>query len=241
MIGIQYYIISIFILILIGIAIAFFQRRWYKKMSIMQYNHIIENHYNEIREIYVKMRGWRHDYHNHLQTMKVHMKNREYDNMDDYLSDLETDLTDIDTVIKSGNITLDAILNSKVSVANNYDIKVNLDAYAKEEMTVSDLDLRIIIGNLMDNAIDACRMIEDKGQRFITLYIGMLNKQFYISITNATNARTRNDSGVYITGKDKIMHGNGLKRIDMTVDKYNGYVERQNEPHVFCTEVLLPV
>jgi sensor histidine kinase regulating citrate/malate metabolism len=207
----------------------------------MQYNHIIENHYNEIREIYVKMRGWRHDYHNHLQTMKVHMKNHDYDNIDDYLSNLETDLMGIDTVIKSGNITLDAILNSKVSIANNYNIKINLDAYAKEKMTVSDLDLCIIIGNLMDNAIDACRLIENKNQRFITIYIGMLNRQFYISITNATNARFRNESGVFITTKDRLMHGNGLNRIDMTVDKYNGYVERQNEPYIFCTEVLLPV
>lgn len=201
----------------------------------------ITRHYDEVKNIYATMRGWRHDFHNHIQTIKGHIALDQQDLLDTYLDDLDTDLQDVDTLIKSGNITLDAILNSKVSLATSRDIPVDVTAFADEKMTVTDIDLCIILGNLMDNAIDACMLIGDPTERFIRIYIGKLKKQLYISVTNATTAQQRNDSGIYLTTKDRATHGNGLRRIDITVDKYNGYVNRQNEAHVFATEVLLPL
>lgn len=207
----------------------------------LQFKHQVERHYEEVKNIYATMRGWRHDYHNHIQTMKAHMVMEQYDALDGYLDQLDDDLMKVDTQIKTGNVMADAILNSKVSLAENHDIKVHITAQVDEGMAVSDVDLCIIIGNLMDNAIDACLMIEDVEARFIRIYVGRLKAQMYISISNATMETKRNEQNLFISKKGGLMHGHGLKRVDATVAKYNGYLNRQNEPGVFATEILLPL
>ena len=59
------------------------------------------------------MRGWRHDYHNHIQALKAHLALEQYADMGAYLSKLDGDLTSVDTILKTGNTMVDAILNSK--------------------------------------------------------------------------------------------------------------------------------
>lgn len=233
---------TIILLLCISIPIIIYmQNKKLMQKSEMQLGTVVSRHYDEIKNIYMNMRGWRHDFHNHIQTMKGYMALDQQVDLNIYLNNLDKDLKGIDTLIKSGNVTLDAILNSKISLARHNDISVEIDAYAKEKMTVSDIDLCIIIGNLIDNGIDACNFIENKSKRFIKIYIDILREQLYISITNSTDKNYRNDSGIYATNKNKAMHGNGLKRIDLTVDKYDGIVDRQNEPFVFCSEIMLPI
>lgn len=237
---ISYVALAIIIALLIVFLIRY--RKRVESKAQLQIKVQIERHYDEVKNIYATMRGWRHDYHNHIQTLKGLMALDKYQEMEKYLDELDEDLENVDTMIKSGNITIDAILNSKVSLAMSRNIEVNLSAYADEKMTVSDIDLCIIIGNLIDNAIDACMEIDDIDRRFIRIYIGKLKKQLYISVTNSTAEKVRNNTGIFPTKKaDKAMHGNGLKRVDTTTEKYGGFVNRQNEPEVFATEIMLPL
>lgn len=101
------------------------------------------------------MRGWKHDFHNHIQTMKAYLELGKYKDMEQYLNDLDKDLINIDTVLKTGNIMVDAILNTKLSLAINQKINVNAKATVPENTKISDIDLCVIIGNLMDNAMEA--------------------------------------------------------------------------------------
>lgn len=217
------------------------QRRRIESATAKKQMALIERHLEEVQNIYDTMRGWRHDYHNHIQTIKAHAALHQYRELDDYLSELDADLESVDTLIKSGNVMLDAIVNSKVSLARSRGIRVNVKAVAKEDMRVSDIDLCVIIGNLVDNAIDACARVEQEDRRFIRVYIGSLKGQLYISVTNATAETARNQSGLYPSSKAGAMHGQGLRRVDGVVDKYGGYLNRQNEPGVFATEILLPL
>ena len=77
-------------------------------------------------------------------------------------------------------------------------------------------------------------------ERFLRLYIGVFKKQLYVSVSNATTETVRKLDAAYISSK-RGNHGHGLKRIDRVVEKYGGYVNRQNEPGVFATEILLPL
>ena len=79
---------------------------------------LIETHYQEVETMYKQIRGWRHDYRNHIQLMKVLAANGDMDAIKDYLDKLDTDLSTVDTVVKTGNAMADAILNSKISLAN---------------------------------------------------------------------------------------------------------------------------
>ena len=192
-----------------------------EKKNIEYQNRLLERQVQEVQNIYMTMRGWRHDYHNHLQSMKAYVKMGQYEKLDEYLALLEQDLDQVNQLIESGNVNLDAILNSKISLALKNGIEVDYKATCPEELTVSDIDLCALIGNLIDNAVEACEKLPEGERRFIRLYIGVLKKQLYISITNATNEVVRKLDSEYITNK-RGNHGHGLKRINLVVDKYEG-------------------
>lgn len=211
-----------------------------KRLSNYQ-NDLISKQYNEVENIYKQMRGWKHDYHNHIQAMKAYLELERYKDMDIYLDELAMDLTDIDTIVKTGNIMVDSILNSKLSLAISRDIHINAKAIVPKDLQVLDIDLCVIIGNLMDNAMEATIKIKDPKHRFIRVYIREMKGQLYISITNSVGGEVKKINLEYITTKLGLNHGFGLKRIDKIVNKYNGFVNRQNEEGVFATEITLPL
>lgn len=232
------------ILVLIVILFFMFKFIFYKLIDkrISNYqNDLITKHYTEVENIYRQMRGWKHDYHNHIQVMKAYLELEKYKDMEQYLNDLDKDLTSIDTVLKTGNVMVDAILNTKLSLAANQEIKINAKATVPEELQVSDVDLSIIIGNLMDNAMEASIKLENPQQRFIRVYIREMKGQLYISIINSVGGEIKKVGLGYISTKFTTNHGFGLKRVDSIVAKYNGFINRQNEEGVFATEIILPL
>ncbi len=198
-------------------------------------NEIMQKYYAEVENMYTKMRGWRHDYRHHIQTMKVHSVNGEYEEIDRYLNMLDDDLTNVETVIKTGNRMADAILNSKLSLAAEKQIQVKAEAKIPVSLSVSELDLCIVIGNLLDNAIDACRELPVE-QRLIRVYMEMKGNYLYMVVTN-TAAGAKKHSFSTTKGEG---HGLGISRVDSIVKKYGGYVTRASEEEAFSTEVLLP-
>lgn len=216
-----------------------FLSKYLEKKNIEYQNRLLERQVQEVQNIYMTMRGWRHDYHNHLQSMKAYVKMGEVDRLKEYLDLLEQDLDQVNQIIESGNVNLDAILNSKLSLAEKNGIAVDYTAKCPAEIAVSDIDLCALIGNLLDNAVEACEKVAEDPP-FIRLYIGVLKKQLYISVTNSTNEVVRKFDSEYISNK-RGNHGHGLKRINLVVEKYGGYINRQNEPGVFVTEIMLPL
>jgi sensor histidine kinase regulating citrate/malate metabolism len=214
----------------------------YKKTLTYQ-SDLMEKHCAEVQNMYLQTRGWRHDYRNHMQVMKTYLAMGKLEELETYLSDLDTDLTTVDTVIKTGNIMIDAILNSKISLAKNSNIKVEAKAIVPKELetSIKEVDLSVIIGNLMDNAMEACMKIENPDDRFIRVYIDILKGQLYIYIINSTSGQLKRAGKIYETSKNKREHGFGLMRVDKVVERYNGYLERQDEEGVFATEIMLPL
>lgn len=204
-------------------------------------NDLISKQYKEVENIYKQMRGWKHDYHNHIQVMKAYLALEKYTDMDKYLDDFAKDLTSIDTIVKTGNIMVDAILNSKLSLAISQKININAKATVPKNLSIADIDICVIIGNLMDNAMEATIKLENPKERFIRVYIREMKGQLYISITNSVGGKVKKLNLEYISTKLGMNHGFGLKRIDNIVGKYNGFINRQNEEGVFATEIILPL
>ena len=136
---------------------------------------------------------------------------------------------------------VDAILNSKLSLIKSKNITVNAKATVPAELRISEIDLCAIIGNLLDNAMEACLRQDESEDRFIRVYIGILKKQLYICVTNSVGGEVKKVGKTYLSTKDSDAHGFGLMRIDRLADKYDGYVNRQNEEGAFATEVMLPL
>ena len=198
---------------------------------------LIGRQFEEIRNTYREMRGWRHDYKNHMQVLKIYVENRQWDECMAYIVQMNQDLSDVDHVIKTGNVMADAIVNSKVSLAKAKHIQLDVTVKIPKELPVSDVEFCVLFGNLMDNAIEACEKIPEEEERFIRVFIGLFKKQFYISITNATNQKKRVQKYYSLKGEG---HGFGLYRIDKIIKERKGYLNRKDEPGVFATEIMLP-
>lgn len=200
---------------------------------------LVETHYREVDNMYRQIRGWRHDYRNHIQTMKAYATAENWDAIRNYLDLLDEDLKTVDTVIKTGNTMTDAILNSKISLANSKGIPVEADAHIPVKLRSSEIDLCCILGNLFDNAIEASMKLPEE-KRMIRVYMDMKGTQLYISFTNFTaGKKLRKEGGVFRTTKGEG-HGFGLARIDAIVERLDGYISRNSEDGAFTTEILLP-
>jgi sensor histidine kinase regulating citrate/malate metabolism len=215
-----------------------FSKQMDKRLAAYQ-RELIETHYAEVENMYKQIRGWRHDYRNHIQTMKAYASSGNMEAIKAYLDDLDTDLSTVDTVIKTGNLMADAILNSKISLAISKQIPVKADAHIPLALKTSELDLCVIIGNLFDNAIEASLTLpEDK--RLIRVYMDMKNTQLYICFTNFTATKKQ----IKINGRFRTTkgdgHGFGLVRIDTIIERLDGYISRNSEDGAFTTEILIP-
>ena len=200
---------------------------------------LIETHYQEVENMYRQMRGWRHDYRNHIQTMKVLASGGDLEGIRSYLDRLDTDLNTVDLAVKTGNAMADAILNSKISLAKSRDIPVQVDAHIPVRLKMSELDLCCVIGNLFDNAIEASLALPPE-ERLIRVYMDMKGTQLYLSFTNFTaQGKREKRNGRFLTTKGEG-HGFGLVRVDAIVERLDGYLSRNSEDGAFTTEILIP-
>ena len=223
-------------------------------------NELMERHCDEVQNIYKTMRGWRHDYHNHIQAMKVMaLQVRQQSGecgallrLEKYLCSLDDDLTTVDTVVKTGNVMVDAILNSKLSLIKAREIPLKVKASVPARTGIGEVELCVIIGNLLDNALESCLLEKEEKREnikeagpvrgpFIRVYIGVLKGQLYISVANSSYGKVSKIGKRYLSTKGTRGHGYGLMRIDRIVNKYHGYINRQNEEGAFVTEVMLPL
>jgi len=199
---------------------------------------LIEKQVREIQNMYRQIRGWRHDYRNHIQNMKIQLDEGNLSGLSGYLDQLAGDLDTVDTVIKTGNVMADAILNSKLNIAEKLNVRLNVKANVPYDLPLTDVELCSMLGNMLDNATEACSALPES-ERFMRIYIGKLKGQLYLSVQNSAG-EVRKSKGSYLSTKEGE-HGYGLFRIDRVAKKYGGYVNRQNEEGVFATEITIPI
>ena len=196
-----------------------------------------EKHLNEVRSIHKEMRGYKHDFHHHLQALKGQLEAGEVDRALAYIEQLDNQLMNVDTLLKTGNVSLDAILSAKIAQAKAENIAVTVKANVPDALTISDLELSIIIGNLLDNAIEACRTVTC--ERFIRIFISMKGNMLYFSMLNAAGTKRKKTGSLFATHKDGV-HGFGLRRAEAILEEHGGWVKYNSEDGAFTSEFLVP-
>lgn len=203
-------------------------------------NDLTRRHCEEVENMYRQTRGWRHDFKNHLQTMQAYLEMGEIGQLGNYMRELAEDYNQVDIALKTGNAMLDAILNSKISMLKAKEIRVDATASVPERLPVSDVDLSVMIGNLLDNSLEACMKLPPQ-ERFVRVYIAKAKDNLYLYVMNSADGGYRRGAAGYLSTKGADGHGYGLQRIDKVIRKYKGYCNRQDEGNVFATEILLPL
>lgn len=197
-----------------------------------------EQHLKEVRSIHREMRGYKHDFHHHLQTLKGQLEAGETERALKYIEELDYEITHVDTLLKTGNLAADVILSAKIAQAKEYGIAVTIKAVIPEQLLLSDVELSIILGNYLENAIEACKQVKE-GERFIRLYIKEKGTMLYFSMLNSAGAKQKKEGSLFASQKSG-MHGFGLKRAESILEKHGGWCKYNSEDGAFSTEFLVP-
>lgn len=194
-------------------------------------------HLGEVQGIYREMRGYKHDFHHHLQALKGQLEAGETERALAYIVQLDEQLMNVDTLLKTGNVSLDAILSAKISQAKAAGIAVTLKANVPENLLLSDLELSILVGNLLENAIESC--IASKGERFLRLFMGMKGRMLYFSLLNSSGPKLAKKGSLFSSRK-KGFHGLGLRRAESILEAHGGWCRYNSEDGAFTSEFLVP-
>lgn len=138
----------------------------------------------------------------------------------------------------TGNIAIDSVINYKLSQTKKMQVKVNADISIPEGLQVDEDDMAIILGNALDNTIEAVERLETG--KFIDINVKFERNILSIYIKNSY------DSEIHIEGemiktrkKEKNMHGIGLQSIKEVAQKYNGEVCIEHNKYEFFLGVIL--
>ncbi len=175
-------------------------------------------HLDDILITQKQVKKFKHDYNNFQIGLQAYLDNNDMTGACKYLKDLREKSNNSDGVIETGNIALDAILSTKIPIAESKGIIVNTKIQIPEEMSVEPIDMCIIFGNALDNAIEACERVETADKR-ITITIICKDEAVLCKVVNT--APKPENSMLDTSKSDKQNHGFGLENIKTALLKYN--------------------
>lgn len=211
----------------------------------------LQEHMGEMERIYSGIRGMKHDMKNTfsvIQRLLAGDGEEDKEELNVYLSGLNRSLEKLEIRFQTGNTVVDALLNMKYHEAVREIPDLNMDAdnlLFSREFQIQSYDIGVILGNSLDNAIQACRKLkekEPKADAFIRLYSMEKGNLLILNVENSFDGRLirKQQEEFPLTEKeDKKTHGLGLFNIKSTAEKYQGTMDFKVEGRVFILSVML--
>ncbi len=201
-------------------------------MRYLKQQKLIQKEWKKIRKI-------KHDMGNRYALELGYLESGQYDKLRKIYIQMLGEIEGINKITRTGNEELDMLIAYKCSLAKTHEIETEVKAKLSGTETVCAADISTVLGNLFDNAIEAC-CEEVKEKRWVHLEMVSDATAVLIRMSNPYRKLDRGSDGKIVSGKkDKANHGIGLKAIKEIVDKYRGNVEIKTENGVFEVKVLL--
>ena len=204
-----------------------------------QQTYAYQNQLEVIMESQNRVRALRHDMKNHILALQILVQRKEVEETNKYLDSMKNFMTNPEEYVKTGNDVVDSLLNYKIQKANEVLNVVETKISIPEQLRLRSFDLNVLLGNLLDNAIDASMQTEDKKLKItIKLDKGIL----FLNICNSCQMIADEKKNFWETTKeDKANHGIGLKNIRRIVEKYHGDITFFYENNIIQTDVMMYV
>lgn len=236
-------IMSILIILVINVLVFYFYDEIMKsydakfeKALLTQQNNAYIKQLEIINQSKENLKTFRHDIKNHALSLKYHIDNGDIESASEYLDNIFNFIDYSKEYAKSGNTEIDSIINYKMDLAEQHNIKSKVELKVPEKLNINSFDLSIIIGNLLDNAIEASSKAEDK---FINISVELDRSVLYISLYNSYDGNLKFEGGKLSTTKKIEHHGLGLNSVEKSIEKYNGAINIHHDKKVFYVDVLL--
>lgn len=207
----------------------------------------MQEHMEEMEHIYSGIRSMKHDMKNTLAVI-MELAGKDETELQTYLSEINKGFEQLEFRFRTGNTVADVLLNMKYHEAVRTIPDIEIDAERllfSENMHIQSYDIGVIIGNALDNAIEACRKLkaeQQEAETFIRISSFTRGKMFFIEVENSFNGKVRRkkQSEFPVTEKsDNRAHGMGLANIKHTAEKYHGGGDWTAEGKGFMLSVMM--
>ena len=148
-------------------------------------------------------------------------------------------IQEISQTVRTGDKAIDYLINSKIALAEQNKIRTKVNIEYPHNTNIRNTDLTAILGNLLDNALEASEKAPDP-LRFLSLTIRRINDMLIIKVENGCSDAPTQENGHLLTSKaDKTFHGWGLKSVESAADRYEGTVNTEYKDGIFKSVVTL--
>lgn len=200
---------------------------------------ILERDFQALRRTYESNAKLYHDMHNHIEVIYQCLTQGGIQEAVRYCEDLRTLVREISQNIWTGDKPIDYLISSKMALADQEQIKTKVNIAYPHNTNIRSVDLTTILGNLLDNALEAADTAPDE-LRFLNLTIRRINAMLIIKVENGYgNAPAENDGKLATSKADKASHGWGLKSVQTAADRYDGTITTDYNNGVFQSVVSL--
>lgn len=193
-----------------------------------------------LQKNYEELRQFRHDIKNKILVIKQMLDQNETERISEYISQMTSKLDNTKVHSQSGNVVIDSIINYKLSKAEEQGVKVKANVGIPSQMKIEDDDIVIILGNLLDNAIEATARLKDN--KYIEVNFEYNKDCLFIIVKNSyDNVINIVNGSIKTRKKDNVLHGIGLKSVEATLEKYDGVINYEHNQDEFVANVMLYV
>ena len=200
---------------------------------------IVERDYQALRRTYEGNAKLYHDLHNHIEAIYQCLLQGDTEEAARYCEDLRTPVREISQTVWTGDKALDYLISSKMALAEQEQIKTKVNIEYPHNTNIRSVDLTTILGNLLDNALEAAQAAPD-GLRFLNLTIRRINAMLIIKVENGYGHDLKREDGKLLTTKsDRAFHGWGLKSVQTAADRYDGTISTDDKDGIFQSVVTL--
>jgi two-component system, LytTR family, sensor histidine kinase AgrC len=208
-----------------------------EKQLLIQQNEAYSRQFELIQQSQQNIRMIRHDMKNHMMTLSSLMAIGDRQELFEYMkkinANIETETVHVDT----GNHYVDSILNYKIEEAIRAGAQVKVEIHIPDKLNIQAFDLNVIIGNLMDNAIEGSREVEDKK---ITFDMVLDRSMLFIKVQNHYNGQLNRRRGEFLSTKgNEKLRGIGLRSVQSAVSIYDGTMDVETKNGLFDVTILL--
>ncbi len=200
---------------------------------LLSRDELMRQNYEELRLSVESHRQMIHDLKHHFFILQEYEASGQYEKLHEYLIKMNQSVDALDERVWTGHRVLDFILNQKKKKAEENGIAFQVCVAALLNIPLSDGDISVLFGNLLDNAIEACERMQG-GKRWILFRLRKRRQLVFVEISNSIEEKPKIENGSLLTSKkDKRLHGYGLKSVNNIVEKYNGVFSYSIKEQVF--------
>ena len=197
-----------------------------------QYYVTLTSHIQEVRQI-------QHDSRHHLRVLDGYLRDGEYGRLRGYLAELMEQAPDTGSLIYCANYTANILLGFYGEQARSDGIDFRYDAQIPAELCCSPVDICAVLGNALQNALDACVRQAPGEARYLSLLARMVGPNLTLEIKNSYDGVAVEAGGKLLTRKDEPGHGLGLASIERVAAQYHGYCSATRTEREFTLRVVL--